>query len=133
MGWSLLTGPQESVDAVADAVGFRYQYDPQTDQFAHAAIVVGVAPDGSIARYVYGVNPDPDSLAVVLAAARDHQSAASLQQILVRCFRFSPALRRHAGLLANVLRGGAVAIMLGLAGVFVMAARRATTDSEESS
>ena len=132
-GWSLLTGPEASVEAVADALGFQYAYDPRTDQYAHAAVVVGVSADGAIAGYVYGVNPSPDSLAVVLEAARDHASAASLQQVLVRCFHFSPALRAHAGLLANVLRGGALAILLGLAGVFVLAARRAATDRGGSS
>lgn len=124
-GWTLLTGSEESVKTLASAVGFQYRYDPTTDQYAHAAIVVAVSPDGSIARYLYGVNPSPDSLGVALAAARDHESAGSLEQVLLLCFRFNPALRRHAGLLANVLRGGAVAILLGLAGVFVFAARRA--------
>ena len=131
-GWSLLTGPQESVDAVAKAIGFRYRYDPATDQFAHAAIVVALASDGTIARYLYGVRPEPDSLAAVLATARDHESAASLEQILVRCFHFSPALRAHAGLLANVLRGGAILIILALAGLFVFTARRAATDGGSS-
>ena len=124
-GWDLLTGTKESVDALADAVGFQYRYDEASDQFAHAAIVVAVAADGTVARYVYGVNPPPDTLAAVLSAARDHQSAGSLQQVLVRCFRFTPSLRKHAGLIAAALRVSAVGIMLGLAVVFVFAARRA--------
>ncbi len=132
-GWSLLTGSKESVDAFAGALGFQYRYDPTSDQFAHAAIVVAVAPDGTIARYVYGVNPNPDTLGVVLAAARDKQSASSLQQVLVRCFLFTPSLRKHASLIASALRAGAVAILVGLALVFVFAARRAARTEGEAS
>lgn len=127
-GWSLLTAAEDgAVEALARAVGFRYRYDPATDQFAHAALVVAVAPDGTIARYVYGVDPAPDTLGAVLAAAREHRSAASLEQILVRCFRFTPALRRYAALVASVLRGGAILILVGLGAVFVLAGRRAAT------
>ncbi len=32
-------------------MGFRYRYDPSTDQYAHAAVVVALSPDGTIARY----------------------------------------------------------------------------------
>ena len=31
-GWHFLTGPQESITALTQAVGFQYQYDPKTDQ-----------------------------------------------------------------------------------------------------
>src|ERR1700733_10097420 len=35
-GWHFLTGPEESITALTQAVGFEYQYDPKTDQYAHA-------------------------------------------------------------------------------------------------
>ena len=34
-GWHFLTGTQESIDRLTDAVGFRYEYDPKIGQFAH--------------------------------------------------------------------------------------------------
>lgn len=131
-GWTLLTGPEASVRAIADAVGFEYRYDEATDQFAHAALTVAVAPDGTVARYLYGVRPDPADLADALTAAREHRSAGSLERVLMLCFRYTPSLRRHAGLIANALRGGAVLILVGLAGVFVLTARRAARAETES-
>lgn len=124
-GWHLLTGSEEAVARITDAVGFRYGYDPETDQYAHAAAVVAAAPDGRVSRYVYGVSPAPDTLDAVLAAARDGRAAGSLEQVLVRCFRFSPVLQRYAGALAWFLRAGGLVVLAGLAGVFVLAGRRA--------
>ncbi len=36
-GWHFLTGPQDSITRLTQAVGFRYVYDPERNQFAHAA------------------------------------------------------------------------------------------------
>ncbi|MDX1644192.1 MAG: SCO family protein, partial [Thermoanaerobaculia bacterium] len=36
-GWHFLTGSQESIDALTDAVGFEYTWDDEREEFAHAA------------------------------------------------------------------------------------------------
>lgn len=129
-GWHLLTGPEAEVRRITDALGFGFAYDERTDQYAHPAVVVAASPDGRVSRYVYGVSPAPDTLAAVLAAAGEGRAAASLEQVLVRCFRFSPALQRYAGAVAWFLRVGGAAIVLALAGVFVLAGRRAVREGE---
>ena len=43
-------------------VGFRYQYNPQTKLYAHAAGIVVVTPDGRVARYFYGIDYPPKDL-----------------------------------------------------------------------
>jgi len=123
-GWHLLTGDSTGIRRITDAMGFHYAYDARGHQYAHPALVMAAAPDGTISRYVYGLNPEPDSLSAVLAQARAGRSAFSIKKVLVRCFRFSPTMRRYAGALAWFLRAGALAIVLGLLGVFVVAARR---------
>ncbi|HEX3843677.1 MAG TPA: SCO family protein, partial [Steroidobacteraceae bacterium] len=57
--WHFLTGPEASVRAVADAVGFHYRYDPAIDQFAHPAGIMIVTPGGTVARYLLGVGFRP--------------------------------------------------------------------------
>jgi len=47
-GWHFLTGEEKSIRHLADAVGFRYVYDPERDQYAHAAGLVVSTPDGHI-------------------------------------------------------------------------------------
>jgi cytochrome oxidase Cu insertion factor (SCO1/SenC/PrrC family) len=39
-GWHFLTGPAESINALTKAVGFQYQYDPKSDQYAHATAIM---------------------------------------------------------------------------------------------
>ena len=46
----------------ADTIGFRYRYDPQTGQYAHASGCVILTPDGRVSRYFFGVNFNPQEL-----------------------------------------------------------------------
>lgn len=61
-GWHFLTGSQESIDALTKAVGFSFEYDKDTDQYAHAAVVLTATPEGRVARYLYGVTFEPATL-----------------------------------------------------------------------
>ena len=45
-GWHFLTGPEDSIAALTKAAGFEYQYDPKTDQFAHATAIMLLTPEG---------------------------------------------------------------------------------------
>ncbi|HET7871902.1 MAG TPA: SCO family protein, partial [Terriglobales bacterium] len=58
-GWHFLTGKQEQISALAQAVGFRYAWDPQIQQFAHASAIMLLTPDGRMAQYYYGIEYAP--------------------------------------------------------------------------
>ena len=42
--WHFLTGEQQSIDALTQAVGFHYAYDPASRQYAHAAAIMVLTP-----------------------------------------------------------------------------------------
>ena len=66
-GWHFLTGEESSIHRLTQAVGFRYNYDPQTKQYAHATGIMVVTPQGRLARYFYGIQYPSGNL---LLAAR---------------------------------------------------------------
>src|SRR4030095_1910479 len=47
-GWHFLTGEESSIAQLADSVGFRYKYDPDSQQWAHAAGIMVVTPEGKV-------------------------------------------------------------------------------------
>src|SRR5213075_1388513 len=51
-GVHLLTGRKESIQALASAVGFHYRYLPGRNDFAHAAGIFVVTPDGRLSRTI---------------------------------------------------------------------------------
>jgi protein SCO1/2 len=56
--WPYLVGTETSIRTLADSLGFHYAWDPQTEQFAHPAVVFTVAPDGRLARALRGGSYD---------------------------------------------------------------------------
>ena len=47
-GWHFLTGDQTSIDRLTKAVGFRYRYDAQKNQYAHAGGIMVLTPQGRL-------------------------------------------------------------------------------------
>src|ERR1043166_2120049 len=68
-GWHFLTGDEDSIQALARSVGFRYAYDAEQKQYAHAAGIMVVTPLGKLARYFYGIEYSPKDLRLGLIEA----------------------------------------------------------------
>lgn len=112
-GWSFLTGEDQEIEMLAASLGFRYRYDPASDQYSHPAVIFALTPKGEVSSYIYGVNPEPAELAAALDVAASGRSRSTVERILLRCFHYIPALRRHAGAITTILRVGGVMTILG--------------------
>lgn len=109
--WPFLTGPIESIRALTAAVGFRYKYDPDTNQFAHAAAIFVLTPSGTISRYLYGVTFEPRDLRLALVEAAAGRAGPTLDRVLLRCFRYNPASRRYELFIASWFRIGGLLVL----------------------
>ena len=58
-GWHFLTGDKASIEALSRAVGFRYVWDEQSKQFAHASALIVATPAGRLSHYLYGIDYAP--------------------------------------------------------------------------
>jgi len=52
---AFLTGRKDQIDALAASVGFRYAWDPEIQQYAHASGIMLLTPSGKVAQYYYGI------------------------------------------------------------------------------
>jgi protein SCO1/2 len=129
-GWRFWTGGEESIAALADALGFRYHYDPRSDQFAHAAVLFVLTPQGRVSRYLYGVDVPRAQFEAALAAAAKGETGSSFERILLRCFHYVPALRRYGAAVAQGLRGAGLLIVLTVAGGLALLTRGVRRRSE---
>jgi protein SCO1 len=119
-GWHFLTGSAASIDRLADAVGFPFRYDAAIDQFAHPAGIVLAAPEGTIARYLIGLDVRPLDLRLGLAEAGRGAVAAPSAGLLLLCYHYDPQAGRYDLPVERALQlGGAVALL----GVALMLAR----------
>lgn len=123
-GWHFLTGEQASIDALTRAAGFRYAWDPQSQQFAHGAAIMIVTPEGKIAQYYYGIEYPPKDLRLGLVEASKNKIGTLTDQILLYCYHYDPATGRYGNVVIGSMRVLALATLLGLTGFIGLMLRR---------
>jgi len=112
-----LTSPDRSAAILAHTLGFRYAYDAEHGQFAHAAGFIIVNPRGEVSQYVFGVRYPTDAVRAALVNAGRGRIATYANQLLLLCYHFDPTLGRYDFALLTLMRGlGILAVLLGLAG-----------------
>jgi protein SCO1/2 len=124
-GWRFLTGGTESIARLTGAVGFRYVWDEERKQFAHAAGLVVLTPDGRVSRYLFGVDYAPKDIrfAAIEAAGGGVGSIAD-RAFLLFCYSYDPKLGRYTMTAINLVRGGAVVTVLAIGGFIAAMLRR---------
>ena len=93
-----LTGDEPAIKALTDALGFRYTYDPNTKQFAHASGVMVATPDGRISRYLYGVDYAPRNLRLSVFEASERKIGSPVDELLLFCYHYDPATGKYGRL-----------------------------------
>ena len=109
-GWHFLTDHDSNVATLARQVGFGYKLDPLTGQYAHAAAIYVLSPEGMISRYLYGVHFRPLDLRLALTEAAGERAGVS-DRVLLYCFHYDPASRGYVPFARNFMRmGGLLAL-----------------------
>jgi protein SCO1/2 len=117
-GWSFLTGDERSIRELTRAIGFRFAYDPASDQFAHAAGIVVLTPTGKISRYFYDVHYSGRDLRLGLVEASQNKIGSPIDQILLFCFHYDPNAGKYGATIMNFVRAGGVLTVIGLGLMF---------------
>ncbi|MFZ0136391.1 MAG: SCO family protein [Candidatus Sulfotelmatobacter sp.] len=117
-GWHFLTGSPDSINALTKAVGFQYQYDPKTNQYAHATAIMVLTPQGRISRYFYGVDFPPKDLRMGLVEASQEKIGNAVDAVLLFCYHYNPETGKYGAMVANILRLAAAAMILILGTLF---------------
>lgn len=123
-GWHFLTGTQSEIDKVTEAVGFNYEYDAATEQFAHAGGVMIITPEGKTSRYIYGIDYAPKDLKFALMDSAEGRIGSPVEQLYLYCFHYNPATGKYGLQILSVLRLMAVATVFGLGGMLFVFWRR---------
>src|SRR5262249_13024067 len=83
-GWHFLTGDQEPILRLTDAVGFRFRFDPKQELFAHASGIVVLTPAGRISRYHPGTRYD--GLRLSLVEASQNKIGSLADKLFLLCY-----------------------------------------------
>src|SRR5262245_31826316 len=115
-GWHFLTGDQEAIAKLTDAIGFRYTYDKATGQWAHVSALIVLTPSGHIAQYFNGIEHDPQDLKFSLIQSSGERIGSVIDRALLYCYQYDANTGKYSLTVMRVVRLAGVATVLGLLG-----------------
>lgn len=89
-GWHFLTGSEDQIKRVTNAIGFKYFYDPAKDQVVHPNSIMVLTPGGRVAKYFFGLEYPAKLMRDTLDAAGQETLAQRSEPILFGCFSSDP-------------------------------------------
>jgi protein SCO1/2 len=122
--WQFLTGDELQIKALAAALGVRYAYDAEQDQYAHPAVAMFLAPDGKIVQYIYGLTFDPADLKLALLDAGEGKIGSPMEKLYQSCFSYDPTVGRYGPFAFGIMRIGAVLSLMALSVFLIVLWRR---------
>lgn len=129
MAFEFARGTEAEVARLADAVGFRYRWDEQEEQYAHAAGLFVVTPEGKLSQALTGIKFERDDLGAALVEAKKGVWHSPLKSVLLYCFQYDPLVGKYTLQVRQLLKVGAALtvglILLLVLRLFVAERRRA--------
>jgi protein SCO1/2 len=121
-GWHFLTGTQENITALAEAVGFKYNFVERTGEYAHSSSIVFVTPAGRISLYMNDVVFEPRDLRLALVDASRGTIGAPLEKFLLfTCFMYDAEAGSFVPSAWKIMRtGGLVTVVAMMMAGFVL-------------
>jgi protein SCO1/2 len=132
-GWHFLTGDDANIKRLTEAVGFRYLWDEQTKQFAHASGIMIATPDGKLARYFYGIDYPSRDLRLALVEASANKIGTPVDALMLYCYHYDPATGKYGAVVMNIVRVAGVVTLVLMVGLFFVLRRRTARLQESHS
>ncbi len=110
---------------------YRYAWDPEIKQYAHASGIMLLTPSGRVAQYYYGIEYAPRDIQLGLIEASKGKIGNVVDQVLLYCYHYDPRQGRYGAVIFNVLRLSAAATVLALGGFILIMFRRDSLAARE--
>jgi protein SCO1/2 len=123
-GFHFLTGSEASVKALTAAAGFKYAWDEETQQFAHASGFVVATPQGTLSRYFFGIEYAPRDVKFALIESSAGRVGSVVDQVLLYCYHYDPKTGSYSFVALKAVQLGGALTLLALGGFVFVAIRR---------
>lgn len=111
--WDFLVGDAENIEAITDAVGYRYHLVEATGEYAHPSVLMIFSPEGVLTRYLYGLTYGPQNMRLALLEATEGRIGSTIDRIILGCYLYDPVTGEYVQNAWAIMRlGGVVTVVL---------------------
>lgn len=123
-GWFFLGGTEQEIHKVTEAVGYRYFWDAQGEQFAHPGVIMILQPSGLVSRYLYGLEFPYNDLRLAILDADEGRHSSSVEQFILYCYQWSHSDGRYVIAAWRLMRAGGFITLALVVGALLFFWRR---------
>jgi protein SCO1/2 len=121
---------QPTITTLTAALGYRYRYDADDDQYIHPAAAYVLRADGAVARVLTGIGLSGEDMRLALVEAGEGRIGTFRDQIRLLCSSFDPTHGAYNVMVSRMLAATGLITMLALGGgigaLLLMGRRRPT-------
>ena len=128
--WRFLTGSEENIRRLTDAVGFYYKQD-DTGEYSHAATTIFLSPEGKIVRYLQGLPLLPANVKLALIDAKEGRTRSIMQRFQRFCFSYDPEGKTYVLQINRIVLAGTGFLVLVFL-ILLLRRRKRSTPLKES-
>jgi protein SCO1/2 len=126
---SFVTADEPTIRRLTSALGYRYTYDAEHDQFIHPGAAYVLRADGRVSRVLTGLGLSGGDMRLALVEAGEGHIGTFGDEIRLLCSGFDPEHGGYNLLIGRMLAGATLATILtlgGSIGLLMLAGRRRT-------
>lgn len=112
--WIFLTGDSINIYNLTNAIGFYFEKNKE-GQIIHPSVLISIAPDGKIVRYILGPTFNPFDIKMALIEAKAGKTRPTVAKVLELCYSYDPEGKKYT---FNFLRIIGI-IMIFSIGIFI--------------
>ncbi|MEM6506917.1 MAG: SCO family protein [Planctomycetota bacterium] len=110
-GWRFLTGNQEAITELTDAVGYRYLYIKTQNEYGHPGALVLADGKGIVRRYLSGTAYSGRTLRLSIVETSEGKVGSFFDQAFITCFVWDAEANNYTATASFIMMlGGAVTI-----------------------
>lgn len=121
-GWHFLVGSDEQIHRVADSIGYRYKYNPNSPDvqgmFAHPAGITLLTPQGKVSRYFFTTKYPAKDVSLGLVEASHNKIGTLVEKVvLMTClYQYNPYTGRYGVQIFRLIQLCGFATVIAVAG-----------------
>ncbi|MFP5518948.1 MAG: SCO family protein [Bdellovibrionia bacterium] len=111
--WHFLTADEATVQEFTKSLGFKFRWDEQSQEWAHAAAAIVISPDGTVSRYLPGIVFSAKDIRLAINEATQGKIGTIVDSLILYCFKYDPQQSKYTLYAFNLVKmGGALTVLL---------------------
>ncbi|MEM9082089.1 MAG: SCO family protein [Planctomycetota bacterium] len=122
--WLFYTTDAASARRLSEAIGFKYRFLPDANEFTHTSALFFLTPEGELHNFMENLRFNPQQVTLALNAAAEGKTATIFERIQFGCFYLDPNRNQYLIAPMTVMKIGAggvgIALLVTVVGMFLM-------------